>query len=71
MYYTGLDIHEKNTQACVKDEAGKIIVIEQFISEVVAIEKFLDRLGAVEAKVVMDATGFYEYIYDTIEFGMR
>jgi transposase len=25
------------------------------------------RLGTVEVKVVMEATGFYQYIYETIE----
>ena len=67
MYYIGLDIHKKNTQACVKDEAGLIIVNERFLSNIEAINAFIDRLGAVEAKVVMEATGFYEYIYDVIE----
>jgi len=28
---------------------------------------FLDRLGGAEVKVVMEATGFYEFIYDVIE----
>lgn len=67
MYYIGLDIHKKNTQACVMNEKGKIIVNERFLSEIVAINAFLDRLGFVEAKVVMEATGFYQYIYETIE----
>jgi len=67
MYCIGLDIHKKNTQACVKDENGKVIVNERFLSEVVAMNAFLDRLGSIEAKVVMEATGFYQYIYETIE----
>ena len=62
----GLDIHKKNTQACVKDENGKVIVNERFLSDVVAINAFLDRLHGAEAKVVMEATGFYQYIYETI-----
>jgi hypothetical protein len=67
MNYIGLDIHKKNTQACVKDENGKVIVNERFPSDVVAIKAFLDRLGGAEAKIVMEATGFYQYIYETIE----
>jgi transposase len=67
MYYIGLDIHKKHTQASVKDENGKVIVNERFLSDVVAIDAFLDRLGAAEAKVVMEATGFYQYIYEAIE----
>jgi predicted NBD/HSP70 family sugar kinase len=58
----GLDIHKKNTQACVKDESGKVLVNERFPSETREINAFLDRLGAVEARVVMEATGFYQYI---------
>ncbi len=67
MYYIRLDIHKKNTQACVMDEKRKVIINERFLSEVVAINAFLDRLGSVEAKVVMEATGFYQYIYETVE----
>jgi transposase len=67
MYYIGLDIDKMNTQACVKDETGQIIVNEWFLSNIEAINAFIDRLGTNEAKVVMEATGFYEYIYDVIE----
>lgn len=67
MYYMGLDIHKKNTQACVKDESGKVLVNERFPSETREINAFLDRLGAAEARVVMEATGFYQYIYEAIE----
>jgi transposase len=67
MYCIGLDIHKKHTQACVKDENGKVIVNERFLSEAVAINAFLDRLHGAEAKVVMEATGFYQYIYEMIE----
>ena len=67
MNYIGPDIHKKNTQACVMDENGKVIVNERFLSDVRAINSFLDRLGGTEAKIVMEATGFYQYIYDAIE----
>lgn len=30
-------------------------------------QHFLDRLGEAEAKVVMEATGFYKFLYDAIE----
>lgn len=32
IYYIGPDVHKKNTQACVKDETGGIIVNENFLS---------------------------------------
>jgi transposase len=67
MYYVGLDIHKKNTQACVKNERGKIVSEASFRSDIPHINSFLDRLGTAEAKMVMEATGFYEFIYDAIE----
>ena len=67
MYHIGLDIHKKHTQACVKDENGKILLSERFLSDVVAINAFLDRLGSAEARIVMEATGFYQFLYETIE----
>ena len=67
MYYVGLDIHKKNTQACVKNENGKVISSARFQSDVDHIGVFLDRLGTAKAKIAMEATGFYEFIYDAIE----
>ena len=67
MYYIGLDIHKKNTQAYVMDERGKVIVNERFSSDIVAMNGFLDRLGTAEARVVMEATGFYKCLYEAIE----
>ena len=67
MYYIGPDIHKKNTQACVKDEAGRVIVSERFPSSVMAMNAFLNGLGEADANVAMEATGFYEYIYEAIE----
>jgi len=42
----------------VKDENGKVVINERFLSEVAAINAFLDGLHGAEAKVVMEATGF-------------
>jgi len=67
MYYVGLDIHKKNTQACVKNENEKVISSARFQSDVDYIGVFLDRLGTAKAKIAMVATGFYEFIYDAIE----
>jgi transposase len=67
MFYMGLGIHKKNTRACVMDGKGKVAVNERFSSELVSVGAFFDRLGTAEARVVMEATGFYQYIYETIE----
>lgn len=68
MNYIGLDIHKRNTQACVKNDKGKILMNARFPSNPKDINEFLDKiepLGA--ASVVMEATGFCMYICDIIE----
>lgn len=68
MNYIGLDIHKKNTQACVKNENGKVLMNVRFPSDPKEINEFLDKiepLGA--ASIVVEATGFCMYIYDIIE----
>jgi len=49
------------------DENGKVIGNERFLSDVRGINAFLDRLGGTKARIVMEATGFYQYIYNVIE----
>jgi transposase len=68
MNYIGLDIHKKNTQACVKNDSGKALMNVRFPSTPEGINELLDKiepLGA--ASVVMEATGFCMYIYDIVE----
>jgi len=68
MNYIGLDIHKKNTQACVKNDEGKVLMNVRFPSDPKEINEFLDKiepLGA--ASIVMEATGFCMYIYDILE----
>jgi len=68
MNYIGLDIHKKNTQACVKNDMEKVLMNVRFPSDSKDINEFLDKiepLGA--ASIVMEATGFCMYIYDIIE----
>jgi transposase len=68
MNYIGLDIHKKNTQACVKNDEGKVLMNVRFPSNSKDINEFLDKiepLGA--ASIVMEATGFCMYIYDILE----
>jgi transposase len=68
MNYIGLDIHKKNTQACVKNEKGKVLMNVRFLSDVKEINEFLDVVEeSGPASIVMEATGFCMYIYDIIE----
>lgn len=68
MYYVGLDIHKKNTQACVLDANGRPVCNERIKTDIVDIGHFFERMEAKdnELKVVMEATGFYFWIYDAI-----
>jgi transposase len=49
------------------DENGKVAVNERSFSNVISIGAFFDHLGMTEARVVMEATGFYQYLYEAIE----
>ncbi len=44
MYYIGLDIHKKDTQACVLNEKGKFVHGERIRTDVVDIGHFFFHL---------------------------
>jgi transposase len=68
MKYIGLDIHKKDTQACVLDEKGKVILVKRVRTDVSDIGHLFGIIEAGNEKlaVVMEATGFYFWIYDLI-----
>lgn len=68
MYYMGLDIHKKDTQACVLDANGKLVCNDRIRTDVTDIGHFFERIEMKddELKVVMEATGFYFWIYDAV-----
>ena len=68
MKYIGLDIHKKDTQACVLDEKGKVIHVKRIRTDVSDIGHLFGIIEAGNEKlaVVMEATGFYFWIYDRI-----
>ena len=68
MKYIGLDIHKKDTQACVLDEKGKVILVKRVRTDVSDIGHLFGNIEAGNEKlaVVMEATGFYFWIYDLI-----
>lgn len=69
MYYIGLDIHKKDTQACVLNEKGKFVHGERIRTDVVDIGHFfekIERMNDDDLSVVIEATGFYFWIYDVI-----
>ena len=67
MRYVGLDIHKKHTQACVRNEKGKILLDERFKTDADEIGKFFSKVeGHGPLTVAMEATGFYFWIYNCI-----
>ena len=68
MKYIGLDIHKKDTQACVVDEKGKVILVKRVRTDVSDIGLLFKNIEEENEKlaVVMEATGFYFWIYDCI-----
>jgi transposase len=64
-----MDIHKEYTWACVKNETGKLILADRFLSESRSINRFIDRVEDLRegpASIVIEATGFCYYIYDIL-----
>lgn len=69
MYYIGLDIHKKFTQACVVDSNGRLVCNERIPTDVRDIGHFFERIETRTndiLAVALEATGFYFWIYDVI-----
>ena len=69
MYYIGLDIHKKFTQACVLDANGRLVCNDRIRTDVHDIGHWFERMETRtndELAVALEATGFYFWIYDTI-----
>ena len=64
MEMIGIDIHRKECQATVLDDAGNVQEQRRFESKTDAIKAFMSRHP--DAKVAIEATSMYEHIYDTI-----
>ena len=59
MYYIGLDIHKKFTQACVLDADGRLVCNDRIRTDVHDIGHWFERMETRtnELKVVMEARG--------------
>jgi len=68
MNYIGLDIHKKNTQACMKNEAGKVLLTGRFPSRSKDLNAFIVKVEEAggPASFVIESTGFCIPIYDVI-----
>jgi transposase len=71
MYYIGLDIHKKDTQACVLNEKGKFVHGERLRTNVHDIGHLFEKMERMKGKdddlsVVIEAMDLYLWIYDVI-----
>ena len=68
MNYIGLDIHKKNTQACMKNETGKVLLTGRFPSRPKDLNIFIEKVEEAggPASFVIESTGFCIPIYDVI-----
>lgn len=63
--FIGLDVHKRETQACVMDADGKVVVTTRLKSDRKKLHGFLSRYPG--AKVAIEASSVWEWAYDTAE----
>jgi transposase len=68
MYYIGMDIHKKDTQACMKNDDGRVLLTRRFPSRAKDLNAFIDQVEEAggPASFVIESTGFCMPIYDII-----
>lgn len=64
MRYVGLDIHKKYCQATIVDNDGRIIDRKKIPTRKEDIESYFDGVG--KCRAVIESTGVWQYVYDTI-----
>jgi transposase len=67
MNYIGMDIHKQFTFAVVKDEQGNEIARDKFENSQERFSNFLSNFPSNEAKIVIESTCVWEYIYEILE----
>ena len=66
MLYAGMDIHKESTHAVVKTKQGKVIKEDEIKTKEQKIKQFFEDIEE-EFEVAMEATGNYEFFYETLE----
>ncbi|MFO8109195.1 MAG: IS110 family transposase [Thermoplasmata archaeon] len=66
MLYAGMDIHKEFSHAVVKTEQGEVIKEGRISTNKKKIQRFFKEVGE-EFEVAMEATGNYEFFYETLE----
>ena len=67
MNYIGMDIHKQFTVAVVKDELGNVLSEDKFDNDEWNFRRFLMVFPHKETKIVIESTGVWEYIFETLE----
>jgi len=60
--FVGMDVHKRETQACVMDATGKVLVNTRMPSERAQVQAFLSKYPG--AKVAIEASNTWEWAYD-------
>ncbi|MFW5904216.1 MAG: IS110 family transposase [Candidatus Saliniplasma sp.] len=66
MLYVGLDVHKKSVYGVVKTEKGKVIKEDKIDTEEKEIKHFFEEIEE-KFEVALEATGSYEFFYETLE----
>lgn len=66
MLYAGMDIHKNFSHAVVKTEKGEIVKENEVKTDENKLKKFFEDIDE-EFEVAMEATGNYEFFYETLE----
>ena len=66
MLYAGMDIHKESTHAVVKTKQGKVIKEDEIKTKEKKIKQFFEDVEK-KFEVAMEATGNYEFFYETLE----
>ena len=66
MLYVGLDVHKESVYGVVKTEKGKVIKEDEIDTNEKEIKLFFEDIGE-KFEVALEATGSYEFFYETLE----
>lgn len=64
MQFVGLDVHKKHINACIRNDAGKVLMEREFKNEPDALNKFLTHVDREDSKMTLEACSCWEHVYD-------
>ena len=66
MQCVGLDIHKKHINACIRDDAGRIVFEQKFRNEPHYLDKLLSRVDR-EDQIALESCICWEHVYDYLQ----